>query len=79
MHAVFHTRQFKAGNSQAVRLPKKLAWPPETELTITRIGKKIVIEPTAQTLDGFVNFLCRVGTGHDGQRVELEIPHRDAA
>jgi antitoxin VapB len=77
MHSVFYTKQFRAGNSQAVRLPAKLAYPPETELTLTRIGEKIVIEPTAETLDGFVNFLCSVGRQHDGQRVELDVPARD--
>jgi len=76
MHTVFHTRQFKAGNSQAVRLPSHLAFPPDTELTLTRIGQKIIVEPSAETLDGFVDFLCTLG-GHDGQRVELEIPERD--
>lgn len=55
MSTVFHTKQFKAGNSQAVRLPSKLAYPPETELTITRIGEKLIIEPTAGTPDGFIS------------------------
>jgi len=77
MQTVFHTRQFKAGNSQAVRLPARLAFPPETELSITRIGEKIIVEPKAQTLDGFVDFLCKVGQQHDGQRVDLDIPERD--
>jgi len=73
---VFYTKQFRAGNSQAVRLPAKLAYPPETELTLTRIGEKIIIEPTAETLDGFVALLCSVGQNHDGQRVDLDIPER---
>ncbi|MDR2364484.1 MAG: AbrB family transcriptional regulator [Zoogloeaceae bacterium] len=77
MRTVFHTRQFKAGNSQAVRLPSKVAYPPETELTISRIGEKIIIEPAAETLDGFVDFLCTVGERHDGQRVEMDVPERD--
>jgi len=77
MNTVFYTKQFRAGNSQAVRLPAKLAYPPETELTLTRIGEKIIIEPTAETLDGFVDFLRSVGKHHDGQRVDLDIPARD--
>jgi len=77
MSAVFQTRQFRAGNSQAVRLPAKLAYPPETELTVTRIGQKIIIEPAAKTLDGFVDFLCVAGKHHDGQRVEMDIPERN--
>jgi antitoxin VapB len=75
--SAFQTRQFRAGNSQAVRLPAKLAYPPETELTITRIGEKIIIEPAAETLDGFIDFLSTVGKHHDGLRVEMDIPERD--
>ncbi|MCL1961741.1 MAG: hypothetical protein FWG56_08235 [Desulfovibrionaceae bacterium] len=75
--AVFQTRQFRAGNSQAVRLPSKLAYPPETELTVTRVGEKIIIEPAAQTLDGFVDFLLSINDRYDGQRVEADLPQRD--
>jgi len=79
MHTVFHTRQFKAGNSHAVRLPVHLAFLPDTELTLTRIGEKIIVEPKAETLDGLVNFLCDVGRRHDGWRDGLEIPERECA
>ena len=77
MSAVFETRQFRAGNSQAVRLPAKLAYPPETELTVTRVGDKIIIEPKEQTLEGFVNWLLSIPPGLDFQRVEMDIPERD--
>jgi antitoxin VapB len=77
MSEVFETRQFKAGNSQAVRLPSGLAWPAGTELTVRRVGQKIIIEPKGKTLDEFVDFLCAVGRHHDGQRVEMDIPQRD--
>ncbi|MDL2270147.1 hypothetical protein LJC71_07440 [Desulfosarcina sp. OttesenSCG-928-A07] len=76
MTTVFHTKQFRAGNSQAVRLPAKLAYPPETKLTLTRIGERIIIEPTTETLNDFVDFLCSVGKHHDGQRIDLDIPAR---
>ena len=80
MSAVFKTRQFRAGNSQAVRLPAKLAYPPETELTITRIGDKIIIEPKEETLAGFVEWLRMAGAKAKGQkweRVEMDFPERD--
>jgi virulence-associated protein VagC len=48
MSAVFHTRQFKTGSSQAIGLPSKLAYPLKTDLAITRIGEKTIIEPTAE-------------------------------
>lgn len=79
MSAVFETRQFRAGNSQAVRLPAKLAYPPETELIVTRVGDKIIIEPKEQTLEGFVNWLLSIPRGDAGafQRVEMDFPERD--
>jgi len=76
MPIIFQTKQFRAGNSQAIRIPAKMAYPPETKLTLTRIGERIIIEPAAETLDGFVDFLCSVGKRHDGQRVDLDIPPR---
>jgi antitoxin VapB len=40
MPITFNTRQFQAGNSQAVRLPADIAFPPKTELVVTREGEK---------------------------------------
>jgi len=74
----FHTRQFRAGNSQAVRLPAKLAYPPETELIVTRVGEKIIIEPKEETLAGFVAWLKAAGSKrHEWKRVEMDFPERD--
>lgn len=39
------TKPFKSGNSQAVRLPKALAFPEGTELEMVREGAKIVLSP----------------------------------
>lgn len=37
---------FRSGNSQAVRLPKDLRFPPETrEVSIRREGRQIILEP----------------------------------
>lgn len=80
MSAVFETRQFRAGNSQAVRLPSHMAYPPGTELTVTRVGEKIIIEPKEQTLEGFVEWLKMAGAkakGQEWERVEMDIPERD--
>ena len=51
MLQTFATRQFKAGNSQAVRIPSELAFPPQTELRVMREGNRIIVEPLEQTLD----------------------------
>jgi len=74
MSAVFHTRQFRVGNSQAVRLPAKMAYPPETELTVTRMG------PKEESLAGFVQWLKMAGAkmkGQEWERVEMDFPDRD--
>jgi antitoxin VapB len=76
---VYKTRQFRAGNSQAVRLPAKMAYPPDTELTVTRVGERIIIEPKEETLEGFVNWLLSLprDKAEAFQRVEMDIPDRD--
>ncbi len=39
-------RVFQSGNSQAVRLPKGLRFPPETsEVSIRKKGSQIILEP----------------------------------
>jgi antitoxin VapB len=51
MSTTFNTHQFQAGNSQAVRLPANIAFPPKTELVVTREGDKIIIQPVEKTLE----------------------------
>jgi antitoxin VapB len=51
MPTPFNTRQFQAGNSQAVRLPADIAFPPKTELVVTREGEKIIIRPLEKTME----------------------------
>lgn len=51
MPQTYTTRQFQAGNSQAVRLPANLAFPPKTELIVTREGEKIIVQPVEKTME----------------------------
>jgi antitoxin VapB len=51
MPQTYTTRQFQAGNSQAVRLPASMAFPAKTELIVTREGDKIVVQPMQKTLE----------------------------
>jgi len=74
---VFTTRQFKAGNSQAVRLPSAIAFPPRTELNVHREGSKIIIEPKEETLEGLFWALVEWGKHHNGKRPEFEPEERD--
>lgn len=53
----YDTRQFKAGNSYAVRLSSGTAYPPDTMLTVTRIGQRTIIEPKDDSMDGFIELL----------------------
>jgi antitoxin VapB len=50
MAEIYTTRQFTAGNSQAVRLPATVAFPPKTELIVTREGDKIIVQPAKKTM-----------------------------
>lgn len=51
MPQAFTTRQFQAGNSQAVRLPAELAFAPKTELIVTRVGEKIIVQPLEKSME----------------------------
>jgi len=77
--ATFTTRQFRAGNSQAVRIPATLAFPPQTELKVHREGNKIIIEPKEGTLEKLPSLLAEWGKYHDGKRPEFEPEQRDGS
>lgn len=51
MPQTYTTRQSQAGNSQAVRLPTSMAFPPKTELIVTREGEKIIVQPVEKTME----------------------------
>ncbi len=51
MQTHYTTRQFQAGNSQAVRLPAGLAFPPKTELSLVREGDTIIVQPIERTME----------------------------
>ncbi len=46
MNAVITSKVFKTGNSVAVRLPKAIALPEGTDVTIERRGRQIIITET---------------------------------
>jgi antitoxin VapB len=50
MAEIYTAKQFKARNSQAVRLPTTIAFPPKTELTVTLEGDKIIVQPAKNTM-----------------------------
>jgi len=77
MTVVAFTRQFQAGNSQAVRIPAEMAFPPKTELRLQRDGDRIIIEPKEETLENLPLLLAEWGKHHTGKRPEFEAEERD--
>jgi antitoxin VapB len=73
----FTTRQFKAGNSQAIRIPSDMAFPPKTELNVHREGDRIIIEPVEKTLAQLPLLFAALKPFHSGQRIEFEAEERD--
>ena len=71
------TRQFKSGNSQAVRIPAEIAFADaETELTITRLGDVITIYPKRSGLKDAIEQL-RPKPKSIMNREIIELPDRD--
>ncbi len=48
--SVVTSRTFKSGNSAAVRLPRAVAFAPDTEVTIVRSGDVLTIYPSRPSL-----------------------------
>lgn len=44
------SRTFRSGNSEAVRLPRDLAFGPDVELTLVRSGDVLTIYPTRMSV-----------------------------
>lgn len=62
------TRLFRSNRTQAVRLPKEVAFPEDGEVTITVEGHARVITPVASSWDRFFDSLDDLDVG---------IPDRD--
>jgi len=71
MQQVFHTRQFMAGNSPAVRLPVSMAFPDKTELLVVREGNRIIVEAQEQTLESVPALFAKLGKRHNRRRPEF--------
>ena len=71
-------RVFKSGNSAAVRLPKEVAFAPDTELTIVRSGDVITMYPTPMSNAELVRRLEQLPRPSSTQEREpLELPDRE--
>jgi antitoxin VapB len=47
---VVRSRTFRSGNSEAIRLPRDVAFGPDVELVIVRSGEVMTIYPAASSL-----------------------------
>jgi antitoxin VapB len=55
------SKTFKSGNSEALRLPKEVAFGPDVEVTIRKDGDTLTIRPKRRkTLGGLVEALAKL-------------------
>lgn len=78
------TKTFRSGNSEAVRIPKELAFGIGRELTIERIGERVVLSPKIdrdaerRKVRELLDALAAIGAPDDGvqPRPDFEAPER---
>jgi len=74
---VLKTRTFRSGNSEAVRLPKDIAFGPDVELTMIRSGDDLTIYPTRPSIQALIKTLDALPKPDDIEtRDEEESPER---
>lgn len=78
MHvAIARTRTFKSGNSQAVRLPRDVAFDEDVELVVVRSGDVVTLYPATLSLPEMIARLRSLPTPPSIEpRDEHEIPER---
>jgi antitoxin VapB len=74
---VARTRTFRSGNSEAIRLPKDVAFGDDTELVVVRSGDVMTIYPAATSIPAMIKRLRSLPTPPTiEQRDEEELPER---
>lgn len=75
---VVRTRTFRSGNSQAVRLPKDVAFGDDVELVIVRCGDVMTIYPAETTIAEMIDRLRTLPAPPDIERRDDEdLPERE--
>ena len=75
---VSRTRTFRSGNSEAVRLPKDVAYGEGVDLVIVRSGDVVTMYPAKMSVPEMIAKLIELpGPGEIEQRDVEEIPERD--
>ena len=74
---VSKTRTFRSGNSEAVRLPKEVAFGENVELVVIRSGDVLTLYPVAQSIPDMIAQLQALPAPPSiEQRDDEEIPER---
>ncbi len=74
---VVTSKTFKSGNSEAVRLPKEVAFGPGVEVVIERKGDVVTISPKRKSVKEMLAKLRSLPKPSTiGVREEVEIPER---
>ena len=75
--AVARVRTFKSGNSEAVRLPKDIAFGEDVELIAVRSGDVLTLYPASMSVAEMVKRLAALPAPPSiEQREDLEFPER---
>lgn len=54
------SKTFKSGNSEALRLPKEVAFGPGVEVTIRKVGDRLTIEPKREAKRTMAELVARL-------------------
>lgn len=74
----YRTRLYRNGASQAVRIPKELAYPEDIEVELIRRGDEVIVRPVERRLAGLGKALRQMGDAMQGfERDEGEHQERD--
>lgn len=80
----YRTRLYRNGTSQAVRIPKDLAYPEDIEVELIRRGDEVVVRPAHRPLVGLGAALRQMGASmagferDDGDHQERDWSRMDA-
>ena len=74
----YRTRLYRNGASQAVRIPKHIAFPEDIEVELVRHGDEVIVRPAERKLTGLGAALRQMGAAMRGfEREESEDQERD--
>ena len=75
---VARSRTFRSGNSEAIRLPRDVAFGPDVELVIVRSGDVMTIYPAATSVADMIRRLRSLPAPPSVERRDVEgLPERE--